>query len=216
MPRCVLEVGPAGGYAPPMTPPIHPNVMTAARLPLAPVAVAALAWGHHAQQPAGIVIAAILSLILEITDLADGWIARRYNVVSDFGKLFDPFADAFCRFTLFLGLYAIDQADLWMILIIFYRDSSIAFLRSVAATKQIVLAARTSGKIKAVVQGVGTQVCYLALVIPAFAPSTAATLHDLPWWTMLGVTIVTGWSWVDYMAGAGGLLRAAWNDGSSA
>ena len=50
---------------------------------------------------------------------------RRYDVVSDFGKLFDPFSDAFCRFTLFLGLYAIGVADLWMILAIFYPSGEL-------------------------------------------------------------------------------------------
>ncbi|MBT3217975.1 MAG: CDP-alcohol phosphatidyltransferase family protein, partial [Proteobacteria bacterium] len=91
-------------------PPIQPNYLTAMRLPLAPIAVVCMVF----QNPTGYVAAAILSLLLELTDLADGFVARRYGRVSDFGKLFDPFSDAFCRYTLFLGLYAIDVADLWM------------------------------------------------------------------------------------------------------
>lgn len=188
-----------------MTPPIHPNVITAARLPLAPLAVAALAWGGIA----GTLLAALLSLVLEITDLADGWIARKYKVESDFGKLFDPFADAFCRFTLFLGIYAIGHADLWMILVIFYRDSTIAFLRSIAATRSIVISARQSGKLKAVIQGVGTQICYLALVLALLLPDVT-WLSAVPWWTMLGITLATAASLVDYMAGNTEILRAAW------
>ncbi|HMV67050.1 MAG TPA: CDP-alcohol phosphatidyltransferase family protein [Myxococcota bacterium] len=188
-----------------MKPPIHPNVITAARLPLAPLAVAALLWGGIG----GTLLAAGLSLLLEITDLADGWIARRYKVESDFGKLFDPFADAFCRFTLFLGIYAIGHADLWMILVIFYRDSTIAFLRSIAATRNIVIAARQSGKLKAVIQGVGTQVCYLALVLGALLPGQA-WLGEVPWWTMLLITLATAASLVDYMAGSREILRVAW------
>ena len=104
-------------------------------------------------------------VILEITDLLDGRIARSYGQVTSFGKLFDPFSDAFSRFTLFLGLYEIGVADLWMIVLIFYRDSSISFFRSVAAVRNVVLAARTSGKAKAIVQGVGTQVIFLLLVL---------------------------------------------------
>jgi CDP-diacylglycerol--glycerol-3-phosphate 3-phosphatidyltransferase len=190
-----------------MTPPIHPNVITAARLPLAPLAVAALIWGGIG----GTLLAALLSLVLEITDLADGWIARRYKVESDFGKLFDPFADAFCRFTLFLGIYAIGHADLWMILVIFYRDSTIAFLRSIAATRNIVLSARQSGKLKAVIQGVGTQICYLALVLALLFPD-ATWISAVPWWTMLGITIATAASLVDYMGGNKEILRAAWTE----
>ena len=190
-----------------MQPPIHPNLITALRLPLAPIAVGfavtETSWGY--------VIAAILALALELTDILDGWIARKYEVVSDFGKLFDPFSDAFCRFTLFLGIYAIGSADLWMILAIFYRDSSISFFRSVAAIRKFVMAARTSGKIKAVVQGVGTQIVFISLVLSAYFPQ-APLLAKVPWWTMLVITIVTMGSFVDYLYGNLPLLRAAWND----
>lgn len=188
-------------------PPISANLITAARLPLAPLAVAFLLV-HH---PAGTVAAAVLALLLELTDVLDGRIARQYGQVSDFGKLFDPFSDAFCRFTLFLGLYEVGVADLWMILVIFYRDSSISFLRSVAATRNVVLSARQSGKIKAVVQGVGTQVVFVCLVLFELAP-TLPIPATTPWWTMLAMTVVTAWSFVDYFAGNIAILRAAWDD----
>ena len=190
-----------------MSPPIHPNLITALRLPLAPVAVGFMV----VQTPWAYAVAAGLALVLELTDLLDGWMARRYDVVSDFGKLFDPFSDAFCRFTLFLGLYAIGVAELWMILIIFYRDSSISFFRSVAGIRNFVMAARTSGKVKAVVQGVGTQVIFLALLVHAWFPELT-WLAPVPWWTMLIVTLVTFVSFVDYLVGNLPLLRAAWND----
>lgn len=185
-------------------PPIAPNTLTAARLPLAPLAVWCMTWGT----PSGYILAAVLALLLEATDIADGWIARSYSAVSDFGKLFDPFADAVCRFSLFLGLYAIDQASLWMILAIFYRDSSVAFLRSIAATRQVVISARKSGKIKAIVQGVGTQVCFLALVAAPFYPA----FEPVPWWSMLVITVVTMASLVDYMHGNRTILLDAWHD----
>lgn len=198
------------------TPFISANLLTAARLPLAPLAVVLLVtdttWGT--------VGAAVLALILEITDLLDGRIARQYGQVTSFGKLFDPFSDAFSRFTLFLGLYEIGVADLWMIILIFYRDSSISFFRSVAAVRNVVLAARPSGKIKALVQGIGTQVIFLLLVLhdlaPIVAPGSAALAGDLPltlaWWTMLVMTVVTVASFVDYFVGNLPILRAAWAD----
>lgn len=189
------------------TPPISANLLTAARLPLAPIAVVLLlthtTWGT--------VGAAVLALILEITDLLDGRIARQYGQVSNFGKLFDPFSDAFSRFTLFLGLYAFGVADLWMIVAIFYRDSSISFFRSVAAIRNVVLAARPSGKFKAIVQGVGTQVVFITLVVRDLAPQAPIPEH-LPWWTMLVMTLVTVASFVDYFVGNLPILRAAWAD----
>jgi CDP-diacylglycerol--glycerol-3-phosphate 3-phosphatidyltransferase len=190
-----------------MAPPIEPNTLTAMRLPLAPLAVGFLLTGTTW----GIVVAAVLALTIELTDLADGWIARNYDSVSDFGKLFDPYADALTRFTLFLGLYAIGEAELWMILAIFYRDSSIAFLRSIAATRQIVISARQSGKIKAVFQGFGTQICFLALVVRETVPSMASTVAEVAWWTMAVITAVTVASFFDYFHANRAILEEAWN-----
>jgi len=188
-------------------PPINPNLLTAARLPLAPLAVVCMIQGTTS----GFGLALFLSLLLEITDLMDGKIARQYGVVTDFGKLFDPFSDAFCRYSLFLGLFAIDVADLWMLMVIFYRDSSISFLRTVGATRQQVLAARASGKIKAIVQGVGTQLIFVALLLSSVGMDIAG-LADFPWWMMLVITVVTACSFVDYFAANYKLLRDAWSN----
>jgi len=188
-------------------PPISPNLLTAARLPLAPLAVVFM----MTQTPWGYVVAAGLSLLLELTDLLDGHVARKYGAVTAFGQLFDPFSDAFCRYTLFLGLYAIGVAELWMIMLIFYRDSSISFFRTVAAVRSVVLAARPSGKFKAIVQGVGTQVVFVTLVLQAWFPSLPIPV-TLPWWTMVIVTVVTFGSFVDYFLGNLPILRAAWSD----
>jgi len=183
---------------------LHPNVITTLRLPIAPVAVAFLVWGTLW----GTIIAAVLALLLELSDLADGYIARKYNIVSDFGKLFDPFSDAFCRYTLFLGLYAIGIADLWMVLAIFYRDSAISFFRSVAGVRNVVLSARPSGKVKAWIQGVGIQVIFLCLVLKHLTASP--WIDSIPWWTMLIVTVSTLFSFVDYFVGNLPLLSDAW------
>jgi len=188
-------------------PPINPNFLTAARLPLAPLAVVFMVQ----DEPWAFLVAALLAILLEITDIMDGQVARRYGAVTNFGKLFDPFSDAFCRFTLFLGLYAIGVADLWMIMVIFYRDASISFFRTVAAVRNVVLAARPSGKLKAIVQGVGTQVIFVALVWFAYQPSQT-WLEPIPWWTMVVITVVTGASFFDYFFGNLKILRAAWSD----
>ncbi len=190
-------------------PPIHPNTLTAARLPLAPIAVVLMVSGTTW----GLIGAAVLALTLELTDLADGWIARRYGAVTTFGKLFDPFSDALSRYTLFLGLFAIGVADLWMIVLIFWRDASISFLRTVAAVRNVVIASRTSGKIKAIVQGVGTQLIFITLVAMALAPELPIPAST-PWWIMVVVTAVTAVSYVDYFAGNRQLLSEAWNEES--
>lgn len=185
---------------------LHPNVVTTLRLPLAPLAVVALL----SDTLAGAIVAMVLGLLLEATDVADGWLARRHGLTSDFGKLYDPFSDAFTRFTLFLGFYAIDAMDLWMILLLFWRDSSVSFFRQVAAVRGVVVAARVSGKLKAIVQGVGMQVALLLLVLERSWPD--AGLGQATWWVMATVAVTTAVSGVDYFIGNLPTLRAAWRD----
>jgi CDP-diacylglycerol---glycerol-3-phosphate 3-phosphatidyltransferase len=192
---------------PKVRPPVDPNVITSLRLPVAPVAVAFLVTGTAW----GTIVAAVLALFLEVSDLLDGWVARRYEAVTDFGKLYDPFSDAFTRYTLFLGLYAIGVAQLWMIIAIFYRDASISFFRTVAATREVVVAARPSGKFKAVVQGVGVQVIFVSLVIVKLDPRWGWLAH-VPYWTMLFITLVTVGSFLDYFRGNLPTLRDAWEN----
>ena len=184
--------------------PIDPNVITTIRLPLAPLVVVFLVTGTLW----GTVVAAFLAVILEVTDLLDGWIARRYGIVTDFGALYDPFSDAFCRYTVFLGLYAIGVADLWMVIAIFYRDSAISFFRTVAANRNVVLGARWSGKAKALVQGFGTQIIFGFLVLHHLFPTWP--ISTLPWWTMLLITLLTIASFVDYFVGTWRVLADAW------
>lgn len=189
---------------PPSRAPIDPNIVTSLRIPLAPLAVVCLLQGTVW----GVILAAVISLILELTDLADGWLARKYASVTDFGKLYDPFSDAFTRYTLFLGLYAVHVADLWMVVAIFWRDASVSFFRQVSASRNVVVGARPSGKIKAVVQGVGTQIVFIALVLEELRPDWP--VETVPWWTMLVMTLVTIASFVDYFYGHLPLLRDAW------
>jgi phosphatidylglycerophosphate synthase len=77
--------------------------------------------------------------------------------------------------------------------------------------RNVVVAARTSGKVKAIVQGVGTQVVFLALVVYELAPDLPLP-RSIPWWTMLAMTLVTFASFVDYFVGNLPILRAAWAD----
>ena len=190
--------------------PISPNTITTMRLPLAPLTVGMLIYGTNQNSKAAVITAMVLALVLEASDFLDGIIARNYDNVTDFGKLYDPFSDAFCRYTLFLGLFAAGAADFWMILLIFYRDSSISFFRSVAATRFVVVGARPSGKIKAVVQGVGIQIAFLFIVLAQFYPE--APIQTVPWWTMLTITVVTTASFFDYFLGYFPILKEAWNN----
>jgi CDP-diacylglycerol--glycerol-3-phosphate 3-phosphatidyltransferase len=90
-----------------------------------------------------------LFFITEITDLIDGKVARRRNEVSDFGKLFDPFADTLVWLTFFLCFVADRILPVIPFLIILYREFGILFLRNLMLRKGIAMGARRGGKIKA-------------------------------------------------------------------
>jgi CDP-diacylglycerol--glycerol-3-phosphate 3-phosphatidyltransferase len=90
-----------------------------------------------------------LFFVIEITDLIDGKIARRRNEVSDFGKLFDPFADTLVWLTFFLCFVVDRLLPLIPFLVILYREFAILFLRNLMLRKGIAMGARRGGKIKA-------------------------------------------------------------------
>ena len=92
----------------------------------------------------------LLFIISEITDLADGKIARRFGEVSDFGKLFDPFADVLVRITYFLCFVMDGILPVIIFLPILYREFSIQFVRVLMMAKGIAMGARMGGKIKSV------------------------------------------------------------------
>ncbi len=92
----------------------------------------------------------VLFALLEITDLLDGYLARRLNQISDLGKLLDPFSDVFLRITYFFLFVQVGIMPVIFFVIILWREFLISFLRMVMLRMDIVMAARWSGKFKAV------------------------------------------------------------------
>lgn len=111
----------------------------------------------------------ILILILticEVSDFLDGFFARRRNKVTALGKVLDPMADSIFRLTVFFTLtQGVVQLPLLLVVFFFFRDSLISMLRTLCALNGVTLAARVSGKVKAVVQAV-TAFFILTLMIP--------------------------------------------------
>ncbi|QZA59092.1 CDP-alcohol phosphatidyltransferase family protein [Candidatus Rhabdochlamydia porcellionis] len=96
-----------------------------------------------------------LTVLSEVSDVFDGLLARRYNKVTDLGKLLDPMADSIFRLSVFLAFtQGVIQLPLLLVCIFFYRDLVISTLRALCGLRGFALAARLSGKIKAVVQAV--------------------------------------------------------------
>ena len=130
--------------------------MTTARVAIAPVFAYFFISGYGAPGLNWLYACIALAALIELSDLFDGMIARARKEVTDFGKVFDPIADSVSRQTVFISFMVAGLIPLWMYLIFFYRDAFMQLLRIVCASNGVVLAARKSGKLKAVIQGVAT------------------------------------------------------------
>lgn len=111
------------------------------------------------------ILLAILA-VCELSDIFDGFLARRHNKVTEFGKVLDPMADSLFRITVFLSFtQGVVQLPLLVVLIFILRDAIVNSLRTLCALKGKAMGARMSGKIKAVVQAV-VAFFILILMIP--------------------------------------------------
>lgn len=103
--------------------------------------------------------------VSELTDACDGYLARRFDAVTDLGKLIDPMADSISRLSVFMTLteYPV-KLPIFFVFLLFYRDSVIGTLRTICALQGTALAARASGKIKAILQGIAAFLVVLLLI----------------------------------------------------
>ncbi len=116
--------------------------------------------------------------IAELTDSLDGFIARRYNQVTNLGKILDPMADSIYRTSALLTFtQGPVSINLLLIFVFLYRDSMIGTLRTICALKGFALAARQSGKYKAVIQAVVILLVILLLIPYTHGLLSAETLY---------------------------------------
>lgn len=127
-----------------------PTVLTLSRVVMVPVFLVAFLRGDAV----GYAVCYGVLALCEASDVLDGAAARKRNQTSSVGMLLDPLADTITRFCMFLGLLKTGLLPLWMAVVLFVRDISVAYLRSFAACEGIVISARWSGKVKAVIQAI--------------------------------------------------------------
>jgi CDP-diacylglycerol--glycerol-3-phosphate 3-phosphatidyltransferase len=173
-----------------------PNILTLSRLLLAPAFLAAFLAG-----PGGRWWALALALYFEATDLADGFLARRMQQTSQLGKILDPLADSISRFTIFLGFLTRGYASVWAIACIFWRDSIVSTIRILAASQGVIVSARWSGKIKAIVQGIAINLILVAICLHERLGLTEEEVQAHSVELMAVVAGVTALSLVDYLLG---------------
>lgn len=125
-----------------------PNRLTVMRMILVPFVVAALLYPfpHH------YLVALLLFAAASYTDHLDGKIARRDNLVTDFGKFMDPLADKVMVLSAMVCLVSLGFADVWIVVLMLAREFMVTSIRLVAVDKGRVIAANIWGKVKTVTQ----------------------------------------------------------------
>jgi CDP-diacylglycerol--glycerol-3-phosphate 3-phosphatidyltransferase len=130
-------------------------------------------------------------IIAEFTDLLDGKIARKRGESSDFGKLFDPFADTLVRITYFF-LFVLDGLlPAAGFIIVLWREFSILFVRNLMLRKGIAMGARWGGKVKAVAYMVAGVFSLLASSVHRLGIVVDFPLYALFRWTGIGIFLVS-------------------------
>ena len=134
-------------------------------------------------------IALAIFVIASLTDLIDGKIARKYNLVTNFGKFMDPLADKLLVSAAMIALVELNRIPAWVVIIIISREFIISGFRLVASDNNVVIAAGYWGKFKTVFQMV--MVCLMIADIPGLQ-----VLTNVIMWIALALTII---SMVDYL-----------------
>jgi CDP-diacylglycerol--glycerol-3-phosphate 3-phosphatidyltransferase len=125
-----------------------PNVLTVLRILAVPVIVVALLE----ETPDGDVLAAAVFALAAVTDGLDGYIARRREAVTTFGKLMDPLADKLLIVAALVTLVSLGRLAAWVAMVIIARELAVTGLRTIAAEQGVVIAASWLGKLKTALQ----------------------------------------------------------------
>lgn len=176
-----------------------PNALTAFRCVLVPV----FAWMllAHPHESGWRIATTVVFAVAILTDFVDGHLARKYDIVTKFGKLADPIADKALTGMAFIGLSIIGELPWWVTIIILVREWGITVLRFVML-RYGVMAANRGGKIKTVLQSV-------ALILYLLPLPLTGSVHWYAVGVMTAAVLVTVLTGLDYIREAAKLRRQA-------
>jgi len=182
------------------------NRLTLSRFFLSLIFVAALSmdwkFGHT--------VACVVFLLAGITDYADGAIARRYNMITDFGKLMDPLMDKIMIAAAFICLVPYHAIPAWAVVVVVSREFAITGLRLLAMSKGEVLSAESLGKHKTFWQ-IATVTFFLMMLSISEISGFEQTGPSPKWfkmlWTYGGTVLITGAVLLTLLSGIGYLWK---------
>lgn len=182
---------------------ILPNQLTVLRIILTPIFLLLFLSGN----PLMIQISLGVFIIAAITDWYDGWLARKFNYITEWGKFMDPLADKILTSTAFLGLVFVGILELWMVLLIIIRDLLITILRLFADYRKVSFTTSLSAKWKTFIQ-----IAFLYYLLLIYTAQTVDwltvnyenlfyyLLHaEIIYYVMLVITLFTVFTGVTYI-----------------
>ena len=165
-----------------------PNKLTVLRVCMVPLFVFLMLWNGLGE--AGKYVAAVVFILASMTDWMDGYLARKNNLVTDFGKFMDPIADKLLVCSALICLVEKGALAAWIVIIIIGREFIISGFRLVASDKGIVIAASYWGKFKTVSQ------MFMVILLILDLGSVFNTIAAVLVWISLALTVI---SLVDYL-----------------
>lgn len=176
------------------------NQLTVARIILACLCV----WLTIAGTPASLRAALFVFICAAITDFFDGYVARKYQLISALGKILDPIADKVLILGVFAAFVYLGAVNIWAVLLIALRECVVTGIRLCVLNRGIVLEAKTLGKYKTVAQIAGIIIIFISVIAMRSHAATAQGAYTrsinffyyyvIPvcMWGIAGITVVSG------------------------
>jgi len=154
-----------------------PNILTTFRLLLIPVFAFFALNGN-------LITAAIIFLIAGVTDIFDGFIARKFNAISDFGKLYDPLVDKLFQISVVICLYIVGILPNWIIYFIVFKEGSMLIVSAILYVKKIVVQSLWYGK-------AATVIFYAAIGAMLVTENISAVLTSVLLWIVVASAVLS-------------------------
>ncbi|MCO6466978.1 MAG: CDP-diacylglycerol--glycerol-3-phosphate 3-phosphatidyltransferase [Bradyrhizobiaceae bacterium] len=197
----------------------YANILTLSRIFIAPIFLAFILVGTSSS----VTIGAILFGIAALTDWADGYLARKYEEVTEHGEYLDPLADKILTISAFVSFYLLDIMPLWMIILIVVRDFIVTVLRNVAEERGETMTTSFLAKLKTALQMIVIVVVLFLYWLSIFDEGLVATSRLLAmqdkavmllysgvvWWSLFLLTLYTAVTGIDYVFRYRHLFRKA-------
>ncbi|MCX8106955.1 MAG: CDP-diacylglycerol--glycerol-3-phosphate 3-phosphatidyltransferase [Ignavibacterium album] len=195
---------------------VLPNQLTVLRIILTPVFL----YFFLSENPLFIQISLAIYFIAALTDWYDGWLARKFNYITEWGKFWDPLADKILTSAVFIGFVIVKLLPLWMVILIIFRDLSVTLLRVYADSRGYSFRTTYYAKWKTMLQMI---FLYYLLILYVAKNTTGIFSYyqgiielllnkDIVYFVMLVITVITVHSGVTYLLLNKSLIKEMFNE----